>query len=143
MKGRKLSDIPKKEPFDAPADYFDALPNRILQKIEDQPKQKTVRLETWHYVSIGVAASLAIVILVLTGDFTAKSTAPSDLISQLDTEDCLAYLESLEVDPSEMYEDGTSIDLTDIESSNDTMHVTDEYMDILFEKYGVSEDDKL
>jgi len=145
----KLSDISRKDVFKAPDGYFDSLSSRIAKRLEEKPKGKVVAFNSATLWIGGLAAAATISLLVVFGPRLISSSqhaeTAEDLIAALSYDDCLAYLTSTDVTMEEILGDADEIQL--IEGFGDdigtTPEVDEDAIDLLYEKYGVTEDEKM
>lgn len=146
-KPHKLDDYGKEPVFKTPQRYFEDLEARIMSRIEEGEEKKVFRLRSpGTKMWIGAAAAV-IAILVLSLSQLLSPAAPSvdEMLAEIPAEDCLAYLK------------GSDIDISDILAISDLEGLVDEYeggllpeenlneedVDLLYERYGVTDDDKL
>ena len=93
MKTFDLDQHPQHNPFTVPDDYFDTLTARIMEKIPEQPSQKSVELKPrrnkrWIGWTIAAAACVAIAIFFVNVFDTKTPTAiSSQATAMLDTDD--------------------------------------------------------
>lgn len=140
----KLPRIPKKDIFTTPDGYFDSLPDRIGKRITT-PEATVVPMRTaWWYAGLAAAASILILAAFLSGVFTADQiTGPDQLLSEVAVEDCMSYLETLDVDTQEIILSSDSIAVDDLIDGEAEINFGDESLELLFEKYGATEDEKM
>ncbi|MBX2900393.1 MAG: NAD(P)H-quinone oxidoreductase subunit M [Cyclobacteriaceae bacterium] len=86
---KKLEDIPKKDPFIAPAGYFDKLPGMVQARIA-QPKQAVAGLPILKF-AMPVAVLLALGIFWY---FNSTSANVEDKLSAIETNQLIAYLDT-------------------------------------------------
>jgi hypothetical protein len=85
----KLDQLPKKDLFQAPEGYFDALPDRIHKRVaKEQSKPAWYMKPAWQ---ISVAVVFLAMVGVLWFTNTQKQNA-DDLLASVDTETLIAYL---------------------------------------------------
>jgi hypothetical protein len=142
----KLSDIPKRDPFQAPDGYFDDLQAKIDRRIADAPKAKVIHVN-WRNIGYAVAAAVTLLVAVLVAvDGPSKSTpSAAEMIAQLTAEDCLAYLTSTDIEIDEIIQ-GTDAEIWSdpVEAPMDSgSDLSDEDLDLLYERYGVTSDENL
>lgn len=97
----KLEDIPKKEIFTVPDDYFDKLPGNIQARISVQKSERSFfAIPMVRYalpvLIVGIAAWFW-----LTPTSTAALTA-EEMVAQVATEDLLAYINETDVTTDEL-----------------------------------------
>ena len=108
---KKLEDIPKKHPFEAPEGYFDKLPGMIQARIEKESGVKEsipyFRYALQYALPVVVLAIVAVIYLV-----PQKAQDVDSLLASVSTEELVAYLEESELTTDELLE---SVEL-DVES---------------------------
>jgi hypothetical protein len=145
----ELSNIPKKDIFKAPDGYFDSLQARLDQRIKGKAEAKVIGLSVskLKYIALAAAAAVAILIVFLPAKQTdSSSPSAADLISQISDEDCLAFLQSsdLEIDDllnlsePELWGDAIEGAIPDAASDLD-----DADADLLYERYGITPDENM
>jgi hypothetical protein len=113
---KKLEDIPKKEIFNVPDEYFEKLPSQIQNRIGEK-KQSTFSF------SMGLKYALpAFVLIMAIFWFYPKSTDMQNsesILASVATEDLVAYLNDSEVSTEDVIEsvDFSGTDLDEIEES--------------------------
>jgi hypothetical protein len=152
-KHKNLSDIPKKDIFKAPEGYFDTLQERIEMRIAGKEKRTNesyvigIPADKFKYISLAIAASVALLIMFLPArQSDPASLSAAELIAQISDEDCLAFLQSSELEIDDL------LGLSEPELWNEVMDegvpdatndLKEEDADLLYEQYGVSEDENL
>jgi hypothetical protein len=142
----KLSDLAKKDPFQAPEGYFNTLQEKIDARIGLEKKGRLVQLN-WRYIGYAVAASVTLLIAVLVGIKTPGTQKPTveEMIAGISFEDCVAYLQSSDIEIDEIVQ-GTPLDAWDepfISPSGSDSLMNDYELDVLYERYGVTSDENL
>ena len=144
---RKLNDIPKKEIFKVPEDYFTELEKKIDRRIDAKPAGKVVSFYSEHrYELAGLAAAAAIALLVIFVPWQNSGPAPdvTAMIAEIPAEDCLAYLEYSDLTIEQIIGSATEQELE--EALGDFVpapQIDDEDLDRLYEKFGATSDEKL
>lgn len=145
-----LSSIPKKDGFKAPDEYFDTLAERIEQKIATQTDGKVVPMGNpfpWKYASLAAAAVAALLILSLPLilNKTVSSPTAEELIAMVSPEDCMYYLQYTDMEAGEILSlTGTEFLFEETgEELVPDAELNDEEIDLLYERYGVTEDEQL
>ncbi|MBL7856548.1 MAG: hypothetical protein JNM57_02575 [Cyclobacteriaceae bacterium] len=101
---KKLEEIPKKEIFTVPEGYFDKLPGIIQSRITDNSKRKMERPAFFYALRYAVAVVLLFIVAVV---WFSRNQDPADaesLLSSIQTEDLIAYLNDEDVSTDEMLE---------------------------------------
>lgn len=146
-----LNKIPKKDLHQAPEGYFEALPDKILQRIDGEEKRKERKLGvqvSWSTIGYAAAASIVLLVAVLIGIRNNENDAASaeDLLAEVSTSDLVLYLQYSEIDTYEIIE-ATDIDQLDqpLGRAEDLMEpqLDDADMELLYEQYGISPDENL
>ncbi|SRR5690606_29273625 len=141
----KLTDIPRKDVFNVPEGYFEGLQDRISERIA-RPQGKQVFLERplVRRLSLAVAAAVALLIVAIPFLNNRNELTAEQLISQLSPEDCLYYLEHSDIETADILALIETEDLFDEqEQLLPPAEMSDDELDLLFERYGVTEDEKL
>lgn len=111
---KKLEDIPKKHPFNAPEDYFDRLPGMIQARIEKESGVKEARpyfrYALQYALPVIVLAIVAVIYLV-----PQKSQDVDTMLASVSTEELVAYLEQSELTTDELL-DSWELDAISIEA---------------------------
>lgn len=100
---KKLEDIPKKQPFEAPEGYFDKLPGMIQARIKKESGVK----ESIPYFRYALQYALPVVVLAIAAIIYLVPQKAQDIDSQLasvSTEELVAYLEQSELTTDELLE---------------------------------------
>jgi hypothetical protein len=149
-KHEKLTDIPKKDIFQAPDGYFDSLQAKIDERVKGKrPEGRIIGLPVSRikYISLAVAASIALLIIFLPArQSDPDSPSAADLISEISDEEALAFLRVSEVEiddilglaEPELWNDAIEDAVPDTTNDLDNTDA-----DILYEQYGVSPDENL
>lgn len=146
-KHTRLSDIPRRDPFKTPEGYYDNLEQRIHARIDQRPEARVfgLRVSLVKYATLGIAASIAAILIFLPGrQSDTSSPTAAELISKISGEECLAYLQHSDV----AIEDLLSISEPELwnEAMEDTaspMQLSEEGEELLYEQFGVSDDENL
>ena len=130
----RLDDIDKKIDFKVPDGYFEELPLKIQQRIQEENKEaRTFILPSWSY------AMAAAVLLIITFVFLFQDTAPTaeSLLAEVPEEALIAYLEEIEIDEydlaSTLPEDTENLEFEEIDLLNNLDLENESYDDILLE----------
>jgi hypothetical protein len=100
---KKLEDIPKKEVFNTPEDYFDSLPTRIQARIAEKD-ERTAHAFTFHpALKLGIAAMVVVAIGIFWFSPSNQADAES-ILAAVDTEDLVAYLSESDISTEEVIE---------------------------------------
>ena len=145
----KLSDLPKRDPFEAPEGYFETLQSRIDARIDAGKPAKVIQVN-WRYIGYAVAASVTLLIAVPVGGQFKSSQEPTveQLLAEVSFEDCLAYLEEteLELEIDEILQATSSETWSEplvMPHPVDSGFQDEEDLDLLYERYGVTSDENL
>ncbi len=119
----RLEDIPKKQFFTTPEDYFDDLPGKIQARvIPDRPiskKQPVLRY------ALQYALPLVLIVASVTYYNLRRDTSPETILASVETEEIILYLQESGMTTDEVLE---SIDFT----SGDLEALENEVYDIQF-----------
>jgi hypothetical protein len=142
----KLSEIPKKDPFKAPEDYFDTLQEKIDERIGLEKKGKVIQAN-WRYIGYAVAASVTLLVAVLIGirNPTEQKPTVEDMIADISFEECIAYLQTSDIEIDEIVQ-GTPLEAWSeplVSPIGSDSLIDDRELDVLYERYGVSADENL
>ena len=135
---KKLDDIPKKNPFEAPEGYFDRLPGIIQARVAEVKQEPQ-----WiPYLRVSLRYALpALLIGVATFFFVRDPQVRSaeELIASVDSANLIAYLEESDLSSDDLL-DIVTLNQEDIESiqtrSIDEIKVNDEDVDYLSDEFG-------
>lgn len=136
---KKLDDIPKKHPFNAPQGYFDRLPGAIQSRIEQEAGVKEskpyFRFALQYALPVVVLAIVAVIYLV-----PQKNDDVDSLLASVSTEAMVSYLEESELTTDELLNnwilDDASVEAIEAEvyfNLNDLENVDD--LDIDFDNF--------
>lgn len=149
-KHESLSDIPKKDIFNAPEGYFDSLQKRIDLRVSGQrPEARILGMPAAkvRYISLAVAASIALLIIFLPARQTDPgSPSAAQLISEISNEEALAFLQASDVEIDDLL--GLSQpelwDEVIVDAVPDTTtDISNTDAETLYEQYGVSSDEDM
>lgn len=146
---KKLEEIPKKQFFQVPDGYFNDLEQKIQRRIDEQPQGKVIPFfveHRWKVIGLAAAASIAFLLVFLPMQRTQTSVSEVDqLLAQVSAEDCLAYLQFSELDIEEIIATTPSEDIDEVleEYLFEGPEIEDEDLDLLYEKFGATSDEKL
>lgn len=100
---KRLEDIPKKTLFEVPEGYFDKLPGVIQERVAAQRPESA-----WSgYGRVAVRFALPVVVLAAAAVFfltNRESVSTEELLSSIDSEQLVAYLEETEVNTDDLLE---------------------------------------
>ena len=125
---KKLEDIPKQNIFEVPDGYFDKLPLVIQARIA-KPEPKFWQLPAFRYAM--PAAALFLVAIFWWN--TQSNASLEDQLSEIQTEQLLAYLESSDISAEYLTED-VSWSETDLNELEETVFSTMEFSDTELEQ---------
>jgi hypothetical protein len=146
---KKLDEIPKKEFFQVPDGYFDTLDQKIQDRISEKRDGKVVPFyveHRWKVIGLAAAASIALLLMILPSLDNQPVVSKADqLLAQVSADDCLAYLEFSELDIEDIIGSTPSEDIEAAleEYMFEGPEIEDEDLDLLYEKYGATSDEKL
>lgn len=134
----KLENLPKKDILKAPEGYFETLPERILERIDEE---ETNTSTVWWPVYSAVAAVVVmlIVALVVLMDVGEPQSA-EELLADVSVADISAYLEYEEVS---WYELAAELDETTETAETETtvlpeLELSEEELELLNERYDIA-----
>lgn len=121
---KKLEDIPKKEIFNVPDGYFDALPGKIQARIAAKNSTRETSF-IFRYV-LPVIALLFIGIYWYTND--RQPVDAESILASVQTEDMIVYLDDSGITTEDLLEhiDFNASDLEAIENEVYELHLSDE-----------------
>jgi hypothetical protein len=96
---KKLDDIPKKNIFEVPDDYFDRLPMKIQARLET-PDQ-TRYIPVWN-LAVRYALPIVIVGLVLVYFLRPNAHQTEELLASISNEHLIAYLNETDISVNEL-----------------------------------------
>lgn len=103
---KKLDDIPKKNPFNVPDDYFEKLPGKIQTRVQDTSRERS--LFAGHAVRYALATiTIAIIafVWVLVTRNSSASESPEAIIASLETSELIAYLNEGDITTDELLDE--------------------------------------
>lgn len=114
---KKLEDIPKKQVFEVPDGYFDALPTRIQARISAEKSTPALSF-AWSQLKYALPAVMIAAAAILWFSNESAPTAES-LLSSIETEDLVIYLEESDLSTDEILAgiDFDNDDAADIEQA--------------------------
>lgn len=136
---KKLDDIPKKHPFNAPEGYFDKLPGVIQSRIAQESNVK----ESTPYFRFAIRYALPVVVLAIAAVIYLMPQKQDDvdsLLASVSTEAMVIYLEESELTTDELLNnwilDDASVEAIEAEvyfNLNDLENIDD--LDIDFDNF--------
>ncbi len=137
----KLEDITKKNIFKVPDEYFDDLPMRIQSRIDEEKTAVHPGFDRgliWKIAAPALAAILMIFFFINRPE-SDQVQSPEELLSQVSTEDVIAYLEMTDITTDDIIEE---IDFSDINMEFDEgvildLQLDEEEIDVLLDDYGI------
>lgn len=132
---KKLEDIPKKEIFNVPDDYFAKLPQSIHARTISQKKGRLQQPLFSAALRYGIPALLLFVCITLWLNRTVPSDSES-ILALVPTEDLVAYLNDTDLTTDELLEtvDFNTNDLDEIEEQVYHLNLNDKaFEDALYE----------
>lgn len=98
---KKLEDIPKKEIFTVPDDYFEKLPGVIQSRVAS-PERKPV---LFYAVQFGLPAIAVLIITFFWLFPQGKDNSAEDILASIETEQLVAYLSETDITTEELLDD--------------------------------------
>jgi len=126
---KKLEDIPKKEVFNVPDGYFDKLPGIIQARVANPEKERS---PVWGFAlryALPTVALLAVGIVWF--NQTHKVIDAEQLLSSIQTEDLVAYLNDSDITTEELLAEveWSDDDAKEIEGNVYDLNLEDENLD--------------
>jgi hypothetical protein len=142
-----LSNIPKRNVFKTPDGYFDSLPGRVADRIQNKKEAKVVSMP-FNRMTISMAAAAVILLLIAVIFFIQQSdpqTSAEELLAQVSDEDCIAYLKTTDIEIEDILNNADpGVWEESFDADEHFQEPFDEQDDeLLYEKYGVSPDEDL
>ncbi|MBC5775101.1 hypothetical protein H8S95_13570 [Pontibacter sp. KCTC 32443] len=72
-KNFNLSDLPKRNVYQVPEDYFDRLPMRIMERTAATPQQQWLSVQIWQSLRVAVAPLVMLLLFVGVFYFSSES----------------------------------------------------------------------
>jgi hypothetical protein len=141
----KLEDINKKNIYTVPEKYFDQLPGRVQARIQTKKPEGIFALN-WSLTYKIAAPALAMVMLVFYFWYDGPENIQSveSLLTQVATDDLVAYLETTDITTEEIIEsidfDNIDLDLTDETQIMPGIEMNEESINSIIDEFGVDED---
>lgn len=132
---KKLEDIPKKDIFNVPEGYFEELPGIIQSRVT-----RSGRSQTSPVFGYAVKYGLAAVVIAAASFFWLQNPgaveSPEALLSSIDTEDLVAYINDDDLSTDELLEDVSlhQEDADHIEATVFGSELDDETFDTIFDE---------
>ena len=135
---KKLEDLPKKNPFEAPEGYFDRLPGIIQSRVAEKETSRS-----WNpTMRLGLQYSLPALILFTAAVIyfrTPEVLSAEELLASVDSESLVAYLGETDLNTDELLE-AVDLDVDEVdaiqESSLDEIELDEVDVEILSDKFG-------
>lgn len=137
MKKIDLNELDKNQPFKAPDGYFEELPSLIQSKAVDSGRNTRI----WELPAVRWATvpAMMLVAIVIFFALPSENQNPEDLLSEVSTEELIAYLETSEMSTTELLEmidePNSLFDGTDVDMLGDDL--TDDDMELLLDNYDI------
>lgn len=132
---KKLEDLPKKEPFKAPDNYFESFPFRMQQRVSQLSTEKKPAIyqnPVFKYsLAFVLIISLAFVLTLYKGK---NSNNPDNWLSKVSDEELLFYLKENNYQFDDFFHDETDIWNQLLDEENELMEL-ETLKDDLLEKY--------
>lgn len=134
---KKLEDIPKKEIFKVPDDYFENLPERIRKRIDaDRTSSETNFVYRYKLQYV-----MPVILLVAAGvSWFTTNKQPRDIetiLASIDTRDLVAYIDETDLNAYDLLDNVALTDsiVLDVESEVYQLRFDDETLDGLIENF--------
>lgn len=136
----RLDDIDKKNKFEVPEGYFEDLPMKIQQRIEQEKKSpQTIQLPVW---SMALAASI-LLILSFVFIFNENEQSAEELLAEISQEELIAYVDYFDLDvydiASAFPEDAELIEFEEMEML-DGLDMEDSSLDEILNEYNLEDE---
>ncbi|HEY3403214.1 MAG TPA: hypothetical protein VGK59_07495 [Ohtaekwangia sp.] len=116
---KKLEDIPKKEIFKVPDDYFDKLPGVIQSRIAaDKDRHAIPVFRT--VLQYGIPSLAVVVIAVILFFKPEPADSAESILTSIETQDLVAYLDETDISTDELLDEVT-LDQLDAEQIEDAV----------------------
>ncbi len=117
---KKLDEIPKKNIFEVPDDYFDRLPMKIQARLE-----KPVQTQSGSVWNVAFRYALPSLVAVFALVYFLKPTTyePEEILSDISSEHLIAFLNDSDINESELLE-VANFDEADADSLSQRLHNT-------------------
>jgi hypothetical protein len=143
----ELNRIGKGDIFKEPDGYFDSLEQRITSRIDRQGEKKIIPLMAaggWKWIA-AAAAVVAMLVLALPRITQPEVQSVRGMLGEVSAELCLVYLKESDIDPADFFS-VEDLDQLFLEKEGGLIRDSDleeDDADLLFEIYGVTDDEKL
>lgn len=132
----KLEDLPKKQVFNIPDGYFDALPEKIQSRISAQKSE--VKLNFFLQYRLQYILPVVVVLMVAVAWFssTPKANDVSTMLASVETQDMISFLTDSDLTTDDLLDDGSfdTDDADEIETEVYNLHLGDDGLDELLEE---------
>ncbi|HTF19597.1 MAG TPA: hypothetical protein VK658_16105 [Chryseolinea sp.] len=125
---KKLDDIPKKNPFDVPDDYFDQLPAKIHLRAQGKSREQSgVWIPGMRYAMAMVVVVAVVFVLFWRTPDAQDAESPAAILATLETADLVAYLNDGDITTDELLENihFNNEDATEIEEAAFNLNLDD------------------
>jgi len=102
---KKLEDIPKKEIFTVPDEYFDKLPGIIQSRVAESKRDRKPALR--YVFQYGLPAVTLIVLALWFFKPESANNSAETILASLETEELIAYLRETDITTDELLEQVT------------------------------------
>lgn len=137
----KLDDIKKKNIYSTPDRYFDQLPARIQNRVTK--KQVFGFSFSWNLILKVASPALAVFLIVFYININKNGNElnAEDLLSQIETEDLIAYLVTTDISTEEIIEE-LDLSFINLDFNEDglimqNMDMDDDDIEMLLDEYGI------
>jgi hypothetical protein len=102
---KKLDDIPKKQPFNVPDDYFESLPGKIQARVQGQTREQVPVFGRVIRYAMAVVVMGAAAFFWFRFPAQSGSDSPEAILASLETADLVAYLNEGDITTDELLDD--------------------------------------
>ena len=130
----KLEDIPKKQVFEVPEGYFDALPQKIQTRLSAQHPKGRMSFILQYRLQYVIPAVVLLVVSVWFSTSLQPENAES-ILASVETQDMIAFLSESDLTTEDLLENGSfdNDDADEIETEVYELHLSGEGIDEILE----------
>ena len=122
---KKLDDIPKKQPFTVPDEYFDTLPGKIQKRVEAKSgEQIPVFGHVMRYAMAAVVIAALAFVWFWSERVSPRPESAEAILASLETTDLIAYLNEGDITTDELLE-GAHLDDEDANEIEGAVFILD------------------
>lgn len=130
----RLSDLKDKATYEAPVNYFEELPDKVVDRMEELEEEATkADLKNWWVIGAAMAAAACLLLFLIFPMMHTKEES-QDLLSGVSEQEIIAYLISSELNTDEIIAE-LSIDRFELDMELRQFDVSDEETEALLEYY--------